>query len=83
MLMLVTAILLAGGPVPPTIGEVFYGHAMGNSDPIPDMTLRPARLPDCRTGADIQKALADKARHREPTCLLPMRLPAAETRAPR
>lgn len=72
MLMLLSAALLAGGPVPPTIGEVFYGHAMGNNDPIPDLTPRPPKLPACRSNAEIQKALAAKSQGQPPSCLAPL-----------
>lgn len=72
MSVIIAALLLAGGPVPPTIGEVFYGHAMGNNDPIADMTPLPPKLPSCRGDAEIQRALAEKAQGRPQSCLLPL-----------
>jgi hypothetical protein len=64
--------LLAGGPVPPTIGEIFYGHAMGHSDPIADITPLPPKLPACRGDAEIQEALAQKAQGLPQSCLAPL-----------
>lgn len=78
MLILVSAMLIAGGPVPPTIGEVFYGHAMGNNDPIPDLTPRPLKLPACRSDAEIQKALTEKAQGQPQSCLEPLNARAAK-----
>ena len=78
MLILVSAMLLAGGPVPPTIGEIFYGHAMGNNDPIADLTPLPPKLPVCRSNAEVQKALAEKAKGRPTSCLVPLGARAAK-----
>jgi hypothetical protein len=82
MLTLAALLVLAGGPVPPTIGEVFYGHAMGHSDPIADITPLPARLPDCKTDEEIRKALAEKDQGRPQSCFVPRsaRLPKQESR---
>lgn len=80
MLFLVSAMLLAGGPVPPTIGEIFYGHAMGHNDPIPDITPRPPKVPDCRTDEQFRDALAAKAKGEEPSCILPKAIPTAQPR---
>jgi hypothetical protein len=72
MLILLSSMLLAGGPVPPTIGEVFYGHAMGNNDPIPDLTPRAPKLPACRSNDEIQKALTAKSQGQLQSCLTPL-----------
>ncbi len=80
MLILVSAMLIAGGPVPPTIGEIFYGHAMGNNDPIPDLTPRPPKVPQCRTEDEIRVALVARQKGEEPSCILPRATPAATPR---
>lgn len=72
MLILVSAMLLAGGPVPPTIGEIFYGHAMGHSDPIPQMETMVPNFPRCRTDEEIQKALTEKKQRQPQSCLIPL-----------
>ncbi|HWI77349.1 MAG TPA: hypothetical protein VNS53_09755 [Sphingomicrobium sp.] len=53
-----------------SIGDHFYGHAMGISDGV-DFTLRPAKIQDCRTEEDIQQALAEKDQKLPQHCILP------------
>ena len=74
MLTLISLFLAAaaGGPATAPIGDVFYGHAMGHSDPIADMTPLPPKLPACRSEAEIQKALAEKAQRKPQSCLTPL-----------
>ena len=73
MFTLVSMLLLAAGPVPPSIGDVFYGHAGGHSDPIADITPLPPKLPGCRTDEEIKKALAEKEQSLPQSCLVPLR----------
>lgn len=79
MLILVSAMLLAGGPVPPTIGEIFYGHAMGHSDPIPQMDVMAPKVPRCRTDEETQKALAERKQGQPQSCLVPLGARPAKT----
>ena len=74
MLTLVSLFLVAasGGPASVPIGDIFYGHAMGHSDPIADMTPRPPKVPSCGSEAEIQKALAEKAERKPQSCLTPL-----------
>jgi hypothetical protein len=72
MLILVSAMLIAGGPVPKTIGEIFYGHAGSHNDPIADMTPPPPKLQACRSDQEIQGALAEKAQGEPQSCLPPL-----------
>jgi len=53
-----------------SIGDRFYGHAMGISDGV-DFTLRPAKVPDCRTEEEIRQALAAKEQKLPQHCILP------------
>jgi hypothetical protein len=64
-------LLLAAAAAPPTIGDVFYGHAGGHADGV-DFTLRPPKLPACRGDVEIQKALAEKAQGQPQSCLTPI-----------
>lgn len=80
MLILVSAMLLAGGPVPPAIGEVFYGYNQDKIGPGSDMTLRPPKVPDYRTEEQIRTALAAKEKGEIPSCILPKAIPAARPR---
>jgi hypothetical protein len=71
MLTLIPLMLLAAVQNgPPTIGERAFSHAGGGPDPV-DLVIRPRRVPDCRTDAEIRKALADKEQGVEPLCMLP------------
>ena len=69
MLTLVPLILVAM-QVGPTIGDRFFGHAGGVAEPV-DITLRPAKVPTCRTEDEIRKALAEAARDNPQSCLVP------------
>ena len=77
MLILVSAMLIAGGPVPPSVGDIFYGHAMGHNDPV-DYNIRPPKVPDCRTDEQIREAQTQKEKGGEPSCILPKVVPAAQ-----
>lgn len=70
MFPVIPLIFLAAAPAGQTIGDHFYGHAMGISDTV-DLTLRPARIPDCRTDEEVRKALADKELNIPQSCLVP------------
>jgi len=80
MLTLIPLLLAAAAGAPPTIGDVFYGHAMGHSDAM-DYTLRPSKLPACRGEAEVQKALAQKAQGEPQSCLPPVGAKALKVEA--
>jgi hypothetical protein len=80
--LIIAPLILLSMQAGPTIGDHFYGHAMGISDTV-DLTLRPAKTPDCETEAQIREALAERARHHAQSCILPKsREPAKTTRRP-
>jgi hypothetical protein len=73
-------LLFLAAPAGQTIGDHFYGHAGGIRD-MADLTLRPARAPDCRTQEEIRKALAEQEQGRPGSCLVPRS--ALEPKQPR
>ena len=70
MLNLVSVIFLAGVQVGPTIGDHFFAHAGGGPDPF-EFTIRPAKVPNCRTEEEIRKSLAEKEKGETQSCIVP------------
>jgi len=70
MFTVIPAMFLLAAPAGLSIGDHFYGHAMGISDSV-DLTLRPPRVPDCRTEEEIRQALAEKEQKLPQQCILP------------
>lgn len=70
MLNIVSAIFLAAVQTGPTIGDHFFAHAGGGPDPF-EFTIRPQKVPRCRTDEEIRKSLAEKEKGEVQSCIVP------------
>ena len=70
MLNLVSVIFLAAVQTGPTIGDHFFAHAGGGPDPF-EFTIRPQKVPSCRTDEEIRISLAAKEKGELQSCIVP------------
>lgn len=77
MVHLLLALLLAAPGGTGSIGEnrMILRDPIQGPMPVNDKFLIPARLPDCATAEDLQRAREEQIRGWEPDCMLPKTKP--------
>ena len=70
MLQLLPLLLLVQIGTAPDVNLKFRDRASGNATPVTDKDLRPVKAPDCRSEADVQRALEQVGRGEQGDCFI-------------